>query len=216
MIVNGLQGKSKATRIGLLGSIFGFAVVGLYNSLTIIAITQYPKPVSPLTTYLSMLGNANLNPAGSIFFNLAMILGGLAEILFFVILSMIYAKIGYKFLMRIGLLAGVTNGVSILMTGVFSQSVNMDAHITWSYLIFYSLIPVLLAYNIAFMGRKGIWKPISWYGFLVFAIDIILLTTLLGSGLRVGLGSLMEWILVFAFLAWIAGVSFVLLKIDTA
>ncbi len=141
-----------------------------------------------------------------------MILASLVEIPFFVAISAYYSKIAHKWLIRTGFLAGVTNGLSVLMSGVFTEHINMDLHITWSYLIFFSFIPVLLAYNLAFRGMLITSKSIRMYGFIVCGIDIFFLTTILIGGQSPGLGSIMEWFSVFIFLAWVKLVSLDLLK----
>ena len=51
----------------------------------------------------------------------------------------------------------------------------MDTHTTWSYLIFFSLIPLLLAYSLVFWKMAGGSKAISLYGFVVCAVDIFFL-----------------------------------------
>jgi len=192
-----------------LGMIFGFTSVGLYFLFTIIAIIQFPATVSPLDTYLSQLGNADANPDGAIFYNSAVIFGGLAEILFFIAISMLISLEDRPWLWRIAVLAGVINGVAVLMSGVYAEHINMDAHTTWSYIIFLSLIPLLLAFNLAFWGTPGISKGISRYGFVVCAIDIFFLITILSGGLGPGLGSVMEWFSVFTYRIWILLVSLV-------
>lgn len=185
------------------GTIFGFAAVGLYSTLTILAMILFPETVSPLDTYLSRLGNAEVNPDGAIFYNLAVILGGLALIAFFIAISVDYSYPGREWLLRIALLAGVINGGSVLMSGVYAEHVNMDAHTTWSYLIFLSLVPVLLTFSIAFWGKPGTSRGISVYGFVVCAVDIFFLATILSGGLDPGLGSIMEWFSVFSYLVWV-------------
>lgn len=207
-----MQGKLQVTGRWPWGAIFGFAAVGLYISLTIIAIARFPRTVSPLDTYLSMLGNAHISPDGAIFYNLAVILTGLGEILFFIAIYAFYSQYGRRWILNIGLLAGLINGVSVSMSGVYAEHINMDAHTTWSYLIFFSLIPVLLAFGLALRGMMGTFVWVTPYGFLVCAIDIILLATVLSGGLGSRQGSTMEWLSVFSYLIWVVLISLHLLK----
>jgi hypothetical protein len=193
-------------------SIFGLAAVGLYVILTAVAILLFPAPVSPVDIYLSQLGNANYSPDGALFYDLAVILGGLALVLFSITLYRHYADWGPKWLRWIALCAGVVNGVGVLMSGVFAEHVDMDVHTSWSYLIFFSLIPLLLAYSLVFWKMAGGSKGISLVGFAVCAVDIFFLTTILSGGLDPGLGSLMEWFSVFSYLLWITLVSLDVLK----
>jgi hypothetical protein len=204
---NGMVVKPQGARRRPWGTVFGFAVAGLYITFTIIAIARYPQRVSPLDTYLSMLGNAELSPHGAIFYNLAVILTGLAELPFFIAIYSAYSQHSLRWLLNIGLLAGLTNGVSVSMSGVYSQHINMNAHVTWSYIIFFSLIPVLLAFGLAFWRMKGVSRYIGLYSFIVCAIDIFFLATLLSGQTGAGPGSIMEWFSVFSYLAWIALIS---------
>lgn len=196
----------------LWAAVFGLAAVGLYVTLTAAAILRFPGPVTPFDTYLSQLGNANYSPDGALFYDLAVVLGGMALILFFFALYRLYPDWGPKWLRWIALWAGVVNGLAVLMSGVFAEHVDMDAHTAWSYLIFFSLIPLLLAYSLAFWKMIEGSKGISLYGFVVCAVDIFFLAIILSGGLDPGLGSLMEWFSVFSFLAWITLVSLDVLR----
>ena len=109
-------------------------------------------------------------------------------------------------------MAGVLNGFSVLMSGVFAEHISMDVHTAWSYLIFLSLIPLLLAYSLSFWGMDSVPNGISVYGLMVCAVDIVFLVTILGGGLEAGLGSFMEWFSVFTYLVWILLVSLVVLQ----
>jgi hypothetical protein len=210
MTKNGKVITSQTARRWPWGTIFGFAVVGLYIAFTAIAIARYPQKVSPLDTYLSMLGNADLSPDGAIFYNLAVILAGLAEIPFFIAIYVIYLQYSLKWLLFIGLLAGLMNGLAVFMTGVnpLHLAGDINAHVTWSYIIFFSLIPVLVAFGLAFWRVKGVSRYIGLYGFAACAIDIFFLATLLSGHVGAGLGSIMEWFSVFSYIVWIALVSF--------
>jgi hypothetical protein len=187
--------------------VFGLAAVGLYVTLTAVAILRFPGPVSPVNIYLSQLGNAHYSPEGALFYDLGVTLAGLTLIIFFIALYRHFAGWGPNWLRRIALWAGVVNGLAVLMSGVFAEHVDMDAHTAWSYLIFFSLIPLLLVYSLAFWKMAGGLKAISLIGFAVCAVDIFFLATILSGGLDTGLGSIMEWFSVFSYLAWILLVS---------
>ena len=105
-----MQGKHQVTARRPLGTIFGFAFIVFYISFTIIAITRFPHTVSPLDMYLSTLGNAEISPDGAIFYNLGVILGGLAEIMFFIAIYAHSSPHGRRWVLIIGLMAGLING----------------------------------------------------------------------------------------------------------
>lgn len=197
-------------------SLFGFAVIGLYTIFTIIAIARYPQRISPPDSYLSMLGNAELSPDGAIFYNLAVILAGLAEVPFYIAIYVLYLKYAPRWLLLIGLLAGLTNGLAVFMSGINPLSLTGDisAHVTWSYLIFFSLIPVLIIFSLIFWRVNGLSRHIGLYGFAACAIDIFFLVTLLSGHIGAGLGSIMEWFSVLIYLIWIGLVSYSMLVLS--
>lgn len=175
-----------------------------------IAIARYPQKISPLDSSLSMLGNAELSPEGAVFYNLAVILTGLAEAPFFIAIYVFYLQYSQKWLLLIGLLAGLINSLAVFMSGINPLSLTGDisAHVAWSYIIFFSLIPMLIAFGLAFWRVKDVSRYIGLYGFAVCAIDIFLLVTLLSGRIGAGLGTILEWFSVFSYLAWIALISF--------
>ncbi len=195
------------------GPVFGFSLIAFYCLFTVISILLYPEKVSPFDTYLSMLGNTDLNPSGANFYNLAVITAGFGAILFFLAIYIFYKQFNSNFLLTTGLLSGIANGLSVLMSGIFSQTVNYDAHIAWSYAIFLTLIPALLSFSLVFWNKQDMGKYISLYGFLIILIDTFFIFTLLSGNVESGLGSSLEWISVFSYIIWIGLISFdVMLK----
>jgi hypothetical protein len=190
----------------------GLGAVVIYVAFTVAAVALYPGSTSPADTYLSELGNADLSPDGWVFCDLAMILAGLLEIPFFVLVSRCYSEYGGKRLVRTGLVAGIVNGGSVVMAGVFAEHVSMGVHIAWSILIFLSFLPLLVVYGLIFWKASRFSRSVSLYGFVVCAVDIGLLGALAQGGMESGPGSTMEWISVFTYLAWVVLVSVDLLR----
>ena len=213
-----MQGKHQVTARRPLGTIFGFAFIVFYISFTIIAITRFPHTVSPLDMYLSTLGNAEISPDGAIFYNLGVILGGLAEIMFFIAIYAHSSPHGRRWVLIIGLMAGLINGISVVMSAVNPEHVieitdlttmNANEHETWSFLIFFSFIPVLLAFSLAFWKTSETSRWVTLYGFLVCAVDILFLAMALSDGPT---NAIMEWLTVFSYLIWVLLVSLDVLK----
>ncbi len=193
--------------------IAGVASIVLYCTFTVISIIFFPSPVSPTQNFLSQLGNSRLNPNGAIFYNLALILAGLAGILFYLGLYQWYTKEKGNKLLTAALAVGFVNALSIIMTGVFSESVNYSLHVFWSFLIFISFVPVLILVNTALLTYPGFSRLISYYGFLVAVIDVSLLVMLLTLGFGPGIGPLMEWIAVFSYLVWVGLIAYSTIKV---
>ena len=213
-----MQGKRQVEARRPLGTIFGFAFIVFYISFTIIAITRFPHTVSPFDLYLSTLGNADISPDGAIFYNLGVIFGGLAEILFFIAIYAHYSPQGRRWILIIGLIAGLINGISVVMSAVNPEHVieitdlttmNANEHETWSFLIFFSFIPVLLAFSLAFWKTSETSRWVTLYGFLVCAVDILFLAMALSDGPT---NAIMEWLTVFSYLIWVLLVSLDVLK----
>jgi hypothetical protein len=202
-----MQSERQTMRTWPRATLYGLAAAAGYAVFTLFAILRFPQPVSHWTIYLSQLGNAEISPHGAVFYLLAMLLAGLFEIPFFFALSARYSTCGPTRLLRIGLLAGVTNGLAVVMSGVFAEHVHVGLHLAWSYLIFLTFIPLLLAYNLALWRTPGASRWLSRYGFVVCAVDAVLLAVVLSSGLGAGLGSLMEWAAVWTYLVWMVWVA---------
>jgi len=184
----------------------------LYVAFIVAAIALYPGSTSPADTFLSELGNADLSPSGWVFYNVGMMIGGLLEIPFMVAVARYYAGYGSTRLVRAGLLFGVINGVSVVLTGAVAEHIHMGAHIAWSLLIFVSFIPLLVAYSMILWDQGGTKRLVSLYGYVVCGVDLGLLAALVYGGTDPGAGSLMEWIAVFAFLIWVVLLSHDILR----
>jgi len=61
-----------------IGSFAGIAVIVLYCVFTFSSWALYPTAYSPVTNWLSDLGNSTNNPHGAILYNLGCILTGIA------------------------------------------------------------------------------------------------------------------------------------------
>jgi hypothetical membrane protein len=192
--------------------IVGLGAVVIYLTLTMAAVALYPGSASPAHIYLSELGNADLSPNGWLLFGLAMILGGLLEIPFFVALSKHFANTVRKGLLRTGSVAGVVNGVSVVMAGVFAEHVNKGVHVAWSVLIFISLVPLLTAYGVTFVKLSGLSKLVGVYGLAVCAVDVGSIGAVAAGGMESSAGSIMEWVVAFTYLSWVGLVSVDLLR----
>jgi len=79
-------------------NIIGLLTAFIFTIFTFISVALYPTPYNPLYDWVSNLGNINLNPFGSLFFNLGCIITGLILIPFIISLyqwnpSKIWSKI---------------------------------------------------------------------------------------------------------------------------
>jgi len=187
----------------------GIAVAATYIKLTVISITRYPLPFSPLNDFLSQLGSSTLNPAGAIYYNLAVILGGTTALLFYRELNRWYTEKSGEQLPRYTTSLFTLNALAVALSGVFPESTNYPLHVAASYMIFITFIPILLQVNKALQQLPDYPKPICIYGYIVAAINAILLISVTAEfmGTGPGIGSIMEWLAVFTYLGWITALA---------
>ena len=70
-----------------LSFITGMFAVVCYLAFALLAFSRYPLSYSPMSNWLSDLGNANLNPSGALFYNIGIVATGGVLLLFFLGLS---------------------------------------------------------------------------------------------------------------------------------
>ena len=104
-----------------------------------------------------------------------MILAGLFIIVFYIGLYKRYStRFSDKKLTMI-LIIGLINAISIILTGIFSETVNYELHIIFSIPIFITFIPILYLVGTFFITNSIFTKSISYYGFVVAIFTFMLL-----------------------------------------
>jgi len=173
----------------------GIAVIVLYCTFTFTSLALYPTPYSPVTNWLSDLGNSSFNPAGAVFYNTGCILTGIALFPFFAGLYKWYTHEKWR---KISLIATQTVGFfaafSLIMIGVFSEDY-MGQHVFWSSVFFILNLVVLILAGVSLFTHPNYIRSIAYYGFVVAAINllfVIVYTT-----------PLFEWFTVFTALVYV-------------
>ena len=176
-----------------------FIGVILYCILTYVSILHYPGFFDPFSNYLSRLGNSSLNPTGAVYYNLALIQAGLMLLLTYIGIYLDNRKAGQYRMLVIATAFGMFSAFAIIMAGVFNEDIYF-LHFIFSLLIFASWIPVLISMNYIMFNQGGYAKWISYYGFVLAALNIIFVLFVLFFGTDTG--SIIEWISVFSFASW--------------
>ena len=176
-----------------------FIGVILYCILTYVSILHYPGFFDPFSNYLSRLGNSSLNPTGAVYYNLALIQAGLMLLLTYIGIYFDNRKVGHYRMLVIATSFGMFSAFAIIMAGVFNEDIYF-LHFIFSLLIFASWIPVLISMNYIMFNQGGYAKWISYYGFVLAALNIIFVLFVLFFGTDTG--SIIEWISVFSFASW--------------
>ena len=70
-----------------LSFVTGMFAIVCYLAFALLAFSRYPLPYSPMSNWLSDLGNANLNPSGALFYNVGIVVIAVLLLPFFLGLS---------------------------------------------------------------------------------------------------------------------------------
>ena len=178
-----------------LTTISGILVILFYCVFTLVSWVFYPGPYSPITNYLSRLGNLNYSPFGGYFYNIGCILTGIALVPFFLSLKDWYTEnIIQRVIMVIGQVLGVASGFALMAIGVFSENTgepHMAASGDFFLLNFFVLIIIIIA---LFLNSK--------FNRLVGVYGLAVTLSSLGFALTLG-GPLIEWYTVFGSLIFV-------------
>ena len=172
----------------------------------------YPSSFSPLSNWLSDLGNSNYNPDGAFLYNLGCILTGIMLFPFYLGMYKFYRKDFYSFNIRhlrlevnihrftvIGIqIVGCLSGFSLIMLGVYPEEFT-EPHMIWAGMFFWLNLWVLILGNIALLFHKDFIKPIAIYGWGAAVINVIFIFLTIFNIIS----PLMEWISVSTALGYV-------------
>ena len=146
-------------------------ILTTYVSL-FISIALAPPPFSPLTNYMSSLGNSSYNPIGAIVYNISVIISGFLFFVFFAGLFQWYSdKKRDKNLLKAIQILGFVLAFIIILTGFYSEDFKSQ-HVFWSIFagIFGFIVNLSLAYYL--ITQVEAIKLVSYFifGFMLFYI----------------------------------------------
>jgi hypothetical membrane protein len=183
-----------------ISSFAGIAVIVIYCVFTFSSWALYPTAYNPVANWLSDLGNSTNNPNGAILYNLGCILTGIALFPFFVGLYKWYTEEKHKRTsIVVTQIVGCLAAFSLIMIGVFSEDSGW-LHSLWSQVFFLLNLAVLFAVGIALFTHPRYIRAIAYYGFIVAAINLMLIFI---PGLP-----LLEWFTVFTALGYVSLLSY--------
>jgi hypothetical membrane protein len=190
-----------------ISSISGYLVVVCYLTFTVLAYTHYRMAYSPVTNWLSDLGNLILNPHGFYFYNIGIIATALLLALFFIGLSI--WKLNNSRIQNIMLLLmqgfGLLGSLSMIMSAIFPINV-FDMHSFWSKSLYIMLGTAFVFSVAAFRYHRKV--PI-WLLILGLSIAFIVILTSVFPTLY-----LLEWITVLLFLGYVGLISFFSMRMN--
>jgi hypothetical protein len=191
-----------------IDSIAGFACIFIFCIFVFTSMIFFTDSWSPLENTISQLGNSDLNPNGAIFFTIGMMLAGLFILIFYIGFYKRYATRFSDIKITMVLIIGLINAISIILTGIFSETVNYNLHVIFSIPIFITFIPILYVVGTFFIANSIFTKTISYYGFVVAIFTFMLLVGLLLSGYGGSTVPILESLSVFSYIGWIGTLSY--------
>ena len=185
-----------------LVSLSGFGLIVIYTFFSWLSFLSFPYSFSPTDNFLSQLGNFDLNPSGAIFYFLAIILSGFIGAAFYWGLYSFYKETTHDTMLKIILICGMFNSIAIILSGVFSETINYDIHFLASFSIFLSFFPILLLTNGLLFSHRQFSRWIGIFGFALAVVDFVFLLTAIEGGETFSQAALLEWLSVFGYLVW--------------
>jgi hypothetical protein len=144
----------------------GVASVVIYLIFTAVAYAIYPVTYSPLTNWLSDLGNPLVNQSGAVFYNLGCILVSLILIVFYVGISIWNngdKKLGR--LLRVAQVAGLLSSIALIITAIFPLGAHTPIHAVSG-----KIHIIFLGFFLTFSGSAFLKHPaaIKWFAYFGF------------------------------------------------
>jgi hypothetical protein len=184
-------------------TISALVAVSLYIVFTAISFFYYPTAYSPLTNWLSDLGNPLQNPSGAVYYKIGGVLTSSVLILFFAGMYSWRAKDKRtNFFVWASIVSGVLLAVSFMVTAIFPLGVATAIHSFFSIFrfVFTGFFEVFSACAIRRMPDHLRWLPP--FGIALAMINFAVCVSFNFVNLYVG-----EWITVALFIGYILTLS---------
>lgn len=174
----------------------GLISIWIYLVFTFISYVFYPKPFSPLTHWLSDLGDPYKNPIGRYFYNSGCMIISFLSIVFYIGLFQWRNKYKSRKASALVLwmqIAGIFSSIALFITANFPLGSYTTIHSIWSFLLYISLAVFELLFGIAVLKFPEAPKWTAYYGIIAMIINLITL------GLTFADFYIGEWITVIMF-----------------
>ncbi len=183
-----------------ISSLSGVVVIVLYCVFTFSSWALFPTAYSPVTSWLSDLGNSTYNPKGAIIYDLGCIFTGIALFPFFIGMYKWYTTEKWrKTALLLTQAVGCAAAFALTMIGVFSEDAG-PLHSLWSDIFFLLNLIVLVLMGASLFTHPRHIKAIAGYGFIVAVINL--------TFLFVSNTPLLEWFTVFTALGYVGLLSY--------
>lgn len=186
-------------KIGLMFASAAVIAAFIYLIFTAVSLQYYPQTYSPLTNWLSDLGNPTLNPSGAVYYDAGGAVTSMVLLVFFVGM---YTWHSENRLMNAFLLAAQLSGLALafafLLTTVFPLGVNDSLHSTFSIILFISVGCFEIFSASAIRKNPSQPKALAVFGFIVAIINFVFAVSFNFGNLFVG-----EWVMIGLFIVYV-------------
>jgi hypothetical membrane protein len=195
-------------KVRSISFVSGVIAVFGYLFFTLLAYSQYPLPFSPMTNWLSDLGNVNLNPNGAIFYNIGIILTALMLLLFFLGLSvwMIETNRVQVVMLRLAQIFGGLGALFMMLSAIFPIN-NLKIHSFWSTSLYVMLSTGFIFSAAALRYHKSV--PVWLLILGISTAPLVILTKFFPTMY------ILEWVIVIIFLAYVSLVGIATHRLHT-
>lgn len=183
-----------------LATVAGVASIVVCVSLAGGAYALYPWAFSPMTNWISDLGNSLWNPIGSVLFRLDMVIVGVGLAAFFLGLRALThdQRIWTRLLIGLGQIGGLVTSLAVTMTGIYSED-QATAHALWASILFISLAVTVLFIGWGLFFHPRVPSLFGAFAFAVCAADVLSI---------VNRSYWLEWVTVPLLLVFVAQLSY--------
>lgn len=145
-----------------------------YLAFALLAFARYPLPYSPLSNWLSDLGNPNLNPQGALFYDIGIVATAVVLLPFFLGLSRwkMRNNRGQRLMLLLTQGFGILGAFAMAMSGLFPMN-SLALHSFFSACL-YILLGTAFAFSVAALRYYPAWpRWLLIVGALTALVDLL-------------------------------------------
>ena len=183
-------------KIYLSTSILSILIIAIYLLFTLLSLARYPEPFSPVSNWLSDLGNRITSPGGSKYYNTGIFLTGFLLSIFFIALNSnrVRESKAQSIVLTLTQAFGILGAIAMICTGIFSIDIP-QMHSFFSAL-FRICLGTAFGLSVAAFGyHKEVRKWILMIGIVTTLTDLIV--SVFFNKIQV-----LEWPVIFLFLTY--------------
>ena len=181
-----------------ISTMAGIAGVLIFLALLIAAMARFPDGFSPLTNWISDLGNTSLNPDGASYFNAACLITGVLMLFYYLGFYLWYTReLWRNALVILGQLAGALSGIALILVGIYPE-IYASPHYLWSFVYFLSSLGALILINAGLFTHLLYDNITAYCGLAAIAVTLVFV-----AGQVLGIEQpVFEWLSVGLALLW--------------